>query len=159
MDIYEQIEKFSAEKHGAVVSETKKSIGDFMLNANHPVNVKSNNVDKNNYSPNMISAKRLVKWLSDPNNSLSFIFIDYKVVNGKPKILHDTGLVPVEHLTWECMSIQAQGWGVIQMSGDLKIDSTQNREVFLRGLRSAWEIFIEKERQKMSKIEEMIKNL
>ena len=159
MDIYEKIEKYVAQKYGAVANETKKSIGDFMLSANHPVNVKSNNIDKNNYSPNMISAKRLVKWITDPANSLSFIFVDYKILNGAPKIIRDSGLIPVEHLSWKCMSIQAQGWGVIQLSCDLKIDKSQTRAQFLKGLRGAYEVFIQKERDKMAKIEQMIKGL
>ena len=159
MDIYEKIEKHVAQKHGAVANETKKSIGDFILSKSHPVNVKSNNIDKNNYSPNMISAKKLIKWITDPNNSLSFIFVDYKIVNGEPKVIKDSGLIPVEHFSWESMSIQAQGWGVIQLSSDLKIDSSQNRSQFLKGLRSAYEVFIQKERDKMAKIEQMIKNL
>ena len=75
MDIYEKIEKHVAQKHGAVANETKKSIGDFILSKSHPVNVKSNNIDKNNYSPNMISAKKLIKWITDPNNSLRALYL------------------------------------------------------------------------------------
>ena len=80
-------------------------------------------------------------------------------MNGEPKVIKDSGLIPVEHFSWESMSIQAQGWGVIQLSSDLKIDSSQNRSQFLKGLRSAYEVFIQKERDKMAKIEQMIKNL
>jgi len=54
MDAYEQIQAQMAKKYGKETT-TRKAIGDFMLSDNHAVNVKSNNVDKENYSPNMIS--------------------------------------------------------------------------------------------------------
>jgi hypothetical protein len=65
MDDYIQIEIEIAQRHGATAKGTKKSIGDFLLEDDNkrPVNVKSNNLEKNNYSPNIISAKRLIKWL------------------------------------------------------------------------------------------------
>ena len=161
MDDYEFIEKRMAELYGngARTAESQKSIGDFMLSENHPVNVKSNNIHKTNYSPNMISAKRLVSWLSNNEKHLSFIFVDYEKVGKEIKIIKDSGLIPVEHISWKCLSIQAQGWGVIQLCSDLKIDTNQDRKGFLKGLRVAYESYIEKEREKLVKIEELIKDL
>lgn len=65
MDIYKQIEIEIARRHGAVADGTKKAIGDFLLNNNtkQPVNLKSNNLAEKNYSPNIISAMKLIKWL------------------------------------------------------------------------------------------------
>jgi hypothetical protein len=59
MDDYLQIEIEIARRHGANARGTKKSIGDFLLDDDikRPVNVKSNNIQKKNYSPNIISAK------------------------------------------------------------------------------------------------------
>jgi hypothetical protein len=160
MDDYEQIETKIAKKHGAVAKGTKKAIGDFLLEDNEkwPVNVKSNNVDKNNYSPNMISAKRLIKWLDQEGNKLFFIFVDYKKTDNGIVVLKDTGLIPVEHLSWDCLTIEAQGWGVIQMPKPLKTDESQDRRTFFRGMKEAYEQYMEKERKKMDKIREMIKN-
>lgn len=61
MDDYRTIEIETAKKYGATAKGTRKSIGDFLLNNDiqEPVNVKSNNIEKTNYSPNIISAKRL----------------------------------------------------------------------------------------------------
>ncbi|MCE7924757.1 MAG: hypothetical protein DYG98_17040 [Haliscomenobacteraceae bacterium CHB4] len=63
MDDYRAIEVEIAKRHGASAKGSRKSIGDFLLNGNihQPVNVKSNNLAKTNYSPNIISAKRLIK--------------------------------------------------------------------------------------------------
>ena len=115
MDDYRTIEIETAKKHGATVKGTRKSIGDFLLDDDiqKPVNVKSNNVAKNNYSPNIISAKRLIKWLEQDENQLYFIFVNYKKTDKGVEVINDSGLVPVEQLSWDCLTIEAQGWGVI----------------------------------------------
>ena len=116
MDDYKAIEKSIAKKYNAEAKGTKKSIGDFLLDNNDkkPVNVKSNNLGNNNYSPNIISAKRLIKWIEDPTNELYFIFVNYNKEGKEIKVVDDSGLIPVHHLSWNCLSIEAQGWGVIQ---------------------------------------------
>lgn len=158
MDSFKKIEEMYAKKHHAVTT-TRKSIGDFLLTPKHPVNVKSNNVEKNNYSPNIISASRLLKWLLDDQNQLSLIFVNYKEVNGEIVIVSDSGLVPIEHISWSCLSIQAQGNGVIQKSSDLVIDKNQNRNQFLLGLKNAYYTYMKKERAKFEKIEKLLEKI
>lgn len=160
MDDYRAIEVATAKKHGAKAKCTRKSIGDFLLNDDiqKPVNVKSNNVDKNNYSPNIISAKRLIKWLQQDGNQLYFIFVNYRKTDKGVEVIDDSGLVPVQHISWDCLTIEAQGWGVIQMIGKVKIDKTQDLKGFFRGMKKAYEKYMDKETQKMAKIREMIKD-
>ncbi len=160
MDDYRAIEVQIAEKYNGAAKGMRKSIGDFLLDDNiqKPVNVKSNNVKKKNYSPNIISAKRLIKWLEKEGCELYFIFVNYEKTKDGLNIIDDSGLVAVEHLSWDCLTIEAQGWGVIQMSGDLKIDKTQDRRAFFKGMKKAYEKYIDKENKKMTKIREMIKN-
>jgi hypothetical protein len=62
MDTYKQIEQRIRDKYNKVAT-TRKAIGDFMLSDTHAVNVKSNNIDKQNYSPNMISIKKMHQWV------------------------------------------------------------------------------------------------
>ncbi len=159
MDDYRRIEVETAKKHGATAKGTKKSIGDFLLgdDIRMPVNVKSNNISKSNYSPNIISAKRLIKWLQQDGNQLYFIFVDYKKTDEGLEVIDDSGLVPVQHISWNCLTIEAQGWGVIQMSGALEIDETQDFDGFFCGMKKAYEKYIDKEAQKQAKIREMIK--
>jgi hypothetical protein len=52
MDVYEVIQAMVAKKYGKPTM-SRKAIGDFMLSDSHAVNVKSNNDDKMNYSPNI----------------------------------------------------------------------------------------------------------
>ena len=160
MDDYRLIEIETAKKHGATTKGTKKSIGDFLLkdNIQKPVNVKSNNVDKNNYSPNIISAKRLIKWLEQDGNQLFFIFVNYKKTDKGIEVIDDSGLVPVEHISWNCLTIEAQGWGVIQMSKTLEIDKNQDLKGFFRGMKTGYKKFMDKETRKMAQIREMIKD-
>lgn len=159
MDDYIQIEIETAKKYNATAKGTKKSIGDFLLedDLKRPVNVKSNNIDKKNYSPNIISAKRLIEWLKN-DNELFFIFVNYKKDASGLTIIGDSGLIPVYQISWDCLTIEAQGWGVIQMCKPLMIDSTQDLKGFLKGMRAAYEKFMAKESKKMEKIIEMIKD-
>lgn len=159
MDAYKQIEDYVAKKHGAVADKTRKALGDFHL-GNVPVNVKSNNVNKSNYSPNIVSARKLLAWVRQPENQLSFIFVDYKLnSSGKITVLKDSGLIPVEHLSWDCLTIEAQGWGVIQMCRELKVNPAQSRASFLKGLKKAYEKYVAKEYKKLAVIETLIKDL
>ena len=73
MDTYNTIEKLIADQYGKTLG-TRKAIGDFMLTDSHAVNVKSNNVDKQNYSPNMISIKKMHEWVFEERHDLSFVF-------------------------------------------------------------------------------------
>jgi hypothetical protein len=147
MDIYSQIEQFVRDKYGKTAT-TRKAIGDFMLSDTHAVNVKSNNVDKQNYSPNMISIKKLHQWVYEQKNQLSLVFVDYRETNGKLQILKESGLVPIEHINWDCLSIEAQGYGVIQMCRPLDILPTQSKAQFYRGFLKAYEKYRMKEVKK-----------
>jgi hypothetical protein len=160
MDRYREIEVKIAEKHGAVAKGTRKSIGDFLLNNNpqKPVNVKSTNLANNNYSPNIISAMRLIKWLKQDGNELYFIFVDYNVTKTGLKIVKDSGIVAVHNISWNCLTIEAQGWGVIQMCKPLEVDLKQDLKGFLKGMKNAYEIYMRKEAKKVEIIKEMIKD-
>lgn len=160
MDIYKQVETKIAHKHGAVAEGTKKAIGDFLLNnnINQPVNVKSNNLAKKNYSPNIISAMKLIRWLQQEGNELYFIFVDYYITDDKLEIVKDTGLIAIQNISWNCLTIEAQGWGVIQMCKPLEVDMKQDLKGFFRGMKNAYETYMAKEAKKVEIIKAMIKD-
>ena len=147
MDTYEKIENMIADKYGAGTT-TRKAIGDFMLSDTHAVNVKSNNVKKQNYSPNMISIKKMHKWVYEQKNDLSFIFVDYEINGENISVLNETALIPIEHLSWDCLSIEAQGYGVIQMNRSLTVCDSQTKQEFYKGFLKAYDKFMQKERKK-----------
>lgn len=150
MDAYEKIEREMAAKYGAPAT-TRKAIGDFMISSDHAVNVKSNNVAKQNYSPNMISIKKMHAWVFEDRKDLSFIFVDYEQEGADIKILNETGLIPIEHISWSCLSIEAQGYGVIQLVGGhskLAIDPTQTKKEFYKGFLIGYKKYTIKESNK-----------
>lgn len=98
MDAYIKIEKLIADKYGKDTT-TRKAVGDFMLAENHAVNVKSNNVAKQNYSPNMISIQKMHKWVFEERNDLSFIFVDYKEQGADLQMLSESEPIPIEHIS------------------------------------------------------------
>lgn len=147
MDAYRTIENLIADKYGKSTT-TRKAIGDFMIADNHAVNVKSNNVAKQNYSPNMISIKKMHKWVFEERNELSFIFVDYEKKGDDLKILNETSLIPIEQISWDCFSIEAQGYGVIQKISPLKIIRDQTKRDFYKGFLAAYEKYMQKEHKK-----------
>jgi len=150
MDNYETIEDMYAKKYNKETT-TRKSIGDFFLSDTHAVDVKSNDLNKNNYSPNIISASKVERWLTQ-GKDLSLIFVDYIVANGEIEIKKDTKPIPIQNISWDCLTIQAQGKGVIQKSKPLVIKEC-SKEEWLEGLAKAYLVFINKERVKLDKLE------
>jgi len=148
MDRSERVEHIIAKEYGKELTGRRKAIGDFMLSDRHAVNVKSNNVNKKNYSPNMISIKKMHDWVYEKKNDLSFIFVDYETVDGKLTIIRRTDPVSIESLSWDCLSIEAQGYGVIQRVRDVQIISGQNKREFYRGFLLAYEKYRKKEEVK-----------
>jgi hypothetical protein len=147
VDNYEIIEDIMANLYGKNTT-TRKATGDFMLSNDHAVNVKSNNVKKQNYSPNMISIRKLHKWVFEEGKNLSFLFVDYEEDGDELKIHGKPKLVPVQHISWDCLSIEAQGYGVIQKIGELKINVKQTKRAFYEGFLKEYERYMEKEKKK-----------
>ena len=147
MDAYSRIEKLIADKYRKGTT-TRKAVGDFMLAENHAVNVKSNNVAKQNYSPNMISIQKMHKWVFEERNDLSFIFVDYKEQGDDLQIASESDPIPIEHISWDCLSIEAQGYGVIQKVGPLKIVPNQTKRDFYKGFLAAYAKYRQKEHKK-----------
>ena len=147
MDAYSKIEKLIADKYKKDTT-TRKAVGDFMLTDTHAVNVKSNNVAKQNYSPNMISIQKMHKWVFEDRNDLSFIFVDYEERGDDLQIMSESKPIPIEHISWDCLSIEAQGYGVIQKVGRLKIQPNQTKREFYKGFLAAYAKYRQKEHRK-----------
>ena len=152
----ERIEQIYADKYNTKTT-SRKDIGDIYVD-DVPINIKSNDVNGENYSPNLMSADKLFDYLSDSNNELKFMFVDYENDGDEIVILNER-LVNAEHISWDCLSIQCQGRGVIQVSSSLKIDETQTREEFLKGFSPAYGQYLGKEREKLNILEEKYANV
>ena len=135
------IEQIYAEKYNTNTT-SRKDIGDIYVDG-VPINIKSSHVNRNNYSPNLISADKLFNHLSNQDNNLKFMFVTYDDNN-----IIDEKLINAEHILWDCLDIRCQGKGVIQL------DNNQTREHFLKGLSKAYKVYITKERKKLNLLEE-----
>ena len=139
------IEEMYAKKYNTSTT-TRKDIGDVYVDG-IAWNIKSNDLNKENYSPNLISADKLFDYLNS-GKTLKFLFVDYK----EDSIIKEN-LVDATHISWDCLSIQCQGKGVIQVSSDLKVDEEQTKEKFLKGFSPAYKTYFKKERAKLDKLE------
>jgi hypothetical protein len=96
----------------------------------------------------MISIQKMHKWVFEERNDLSFIFIDYREKGDNLQILSESDPIPIEHISWDCLSIEAQGYGVIQKVGHLKLIKDQTKSDFYKGFLVAYEKYRQKERKK-----------
>ena len=73
--------------------------------------------------------------------NISFIFVDYKVIGDDLKIVKETELIPIENISWSCLSIEAQGYGVIQKISELTVIKVQTKCDFYKGFLEAYAKF------------------
>jgi len=91
---------------------------------------------------------------------LSFLFVNYKNQGGKLKIVEEIGPIPIEQICWDCLTIEAQGYGVIQMSSTPIIAKKQTKRDFYSGFLAAYDKYRQKELKKHEKFSKrFIKNL
>ena len=76
------------------------------------------------------------------------MFVDYRDKEGEPDVIRMSEPIPIEHLSWDCLSIEAQGYGVIQMCRTLKIVPKQTKSDFYKGFLTAYAKYLQKEKKK-----------
>ena len=153
----ELIEQMYAEKYNTTTT-SRKNIGDIYVDG-LPINIKSNDVNGDNFQPNLMSADKLFDYLSEPTNNLKFMFVDYEKTEDGVNILKET-LVNAEHISWDCLIIECQGKGAIQVKKNkVIIDETQTREKFLEGFSPAYIDYFKRQREKLDLLEKKYANV
>ncbi len=116
------------------------------------LDVKTHNMDAKFSRPNLISIKRLGDYYKDPNNSLAYIFVSYRLNNGNIKI-YNINVVNVEHLKWNCLSIGNLGKGQLQVTNmhKLEFDYNQKREDWINTFRKNGNLYYNKLSEKIEK--------
>ena len=79
------------------------------------VDVKTHRLDTKFNMPNLTSVKRLSKFYEDDENYFVILKIDYKAEDLKV-IVNEVTFVPIEFLSWDCLTLGALGWGQIQIA-------------------------------------------
>jgi hypothetical protein len=96
------------------------------------VDVKTHRRDTSFNMPNLISVERLSRFYEDDRNSFLVLMVRYEIAGLKAVVTHVT-FVPIEFLSWSCLTIGALGWGQIQIANANRIvvDSQQSRRSWM----------------------------
>ena len=65
--------------------------------------------------PNLTSVERLSRFYEDDKNYFAILKVDYKTEDLKVMV-DEVTFVPIEFLSWSCLTLGALGWGQIQMA-------------------------------------------
>lgn len=95
------------------------------------VDVKTHRLDSAFNMPNLTSVERLARFYEDSKNYFIILKIDYKVLK-KEVVIERVAFVPIEFLSWSCLTLGALGWGQIQIA------NSNNVEIFNKNNRKKW---------------------
>jgi hypothetical protein len=84
------------------------------------VDVKTHRLDTHFNMPNLTSVERLTRFYEDDNNYFVVLTVAY-AVKGTKVTVEKVHFVPIEFLSWECLTIGALGWGQIQIANSNNI--------------------------------------
>lgn len=84
------------------------------------VDVKTHRLDTHFNMPNLTSVERLTRFYEDDKNFFVVLNVAYEV-NGTALKIRKVHFVPIEYLSWDCLTIGALGWGQIQIANSNNI--------------------------------------
>lgn len=79
------------------------------------VDVKTHRLDTSFNMPNLTSVERLARLYEDDANYFVALMIKYSLA-GNTVVVEGCHFVPIEFLSWDCLTIGALGWGQIQIA-------------------------------------------
>lgn len=120
------------------------------------VDVKTHRLDTHFNMPNLTSVERLARFYEDDNNYFVVLSLAYLVKGTKLKI-DNVHFVPIEFLSWDCLTIGALGWGQIQIanSNNIVVNPKYSRKKWMLEFCDVMLEFYPKE---ISKIDSRIKH-
>jgi len=80
------------------------------------VDVKTHRLETKFNMPNLTSVERLARFYEDDKNYYVVLMIAYNVVSGVRIHVEEAHFIPIEFLSWDCLTIGALGWGQIQIA-------------------------------------------
>ncbi len=80
------------------------------------VDVKTHRLETKFNMPNLTSVERLARFYEDDRNCYVMLMVAYHVVSGLRIRVERVNFVPIEFLSWDCLTIGALGWGQIQIA-------------------------------------------
>lgn len=79
------------------------------------VDVKTHRLGAHFSMPNLTSVERLSRFYEDDTNYFVILLVKYGIEGTKVKAIKSI-FVPIEFLSWECLTIGALGWGQVQIA-------------------------------------------
>lgn len=86
----------------------------------HIVDIKTHRLDTFFNMPNLTSVERLARYYQDDTNYFDILMVVYTIQDGLLQV-KQVYFVPIEFLSWECLTIGALGWGQIQIMNSNRI--------------------------------------
>lgn len=86
------------------------------------VDVKTHRMDTKFNMPNLTSVERLSRFYEDDQNYFVVLMVDYNVSEDYNVNCQRVHFVPIEHLSWNCLTLGALGWGQIQIANASEIE-------------------------------------
>lgn len=85
------------------------------------VDVKTHRKEGGFHMPNLTSVERLARFYEDDMNCFVVLTVGYSIAGTKVTV-EDVHFVPIEFLSWKCLTIGALGWGQIQIANADRIE-------------------------------------
>ena len=85
-------------------------------NLYYVVDVKTHRMETKFNMPNLTSVERLARFYEDDKNYYVILMIDYTAASGIHIQVDKVHFVPIEFLSWACLTLGALGWGQIQIA-------------------------------------------
>jgi hypothetical protein len=110
------------------------------------IDVKTHRVDTKFNMPNLVSVERLARFYREESNYFVLLLVAY-AIEGNRVVVSRVNFVPIEFLSWDCLTIGALGWGQIQIanSNKVKINKKFSRKWWMLQLCDQLELFYPKE--------------
>jgi len=97
----------------------------------HIIDVKTHRLDTRFNMPNLTSVERLARFYEDDKNYFVILVVAYNL-RGTHVEVEKVHFVPIEFLSWDCLTIGALGWGQIQIANSNRIDiALQSRKKWM----------------------------
>lgn len=85
------------------------------------VDVKTHRTDTRFNMPNLTSVERLSRFYEDDKNYFVLLLASYQLEEDRA-LFTEVKFVPIEFLSWDCLTIGALGWGQIQIANSNRIE-------------------------------------
>lgn len=137
-------------------SFARRSMADFAFEDKdgfyYVVDNKTHNLGTAFNMPNLTSVERLSRFYEDDRNYFTLLMVAYRADSGNI-VVENCHFLPIEHLSWKCLTIGALGWGQIQIanSNRIIIDRKQSRKSWMLQLCDQLAHFYPKEIGKITK--------